>query len=45
MITKNKFWKFIREELRNSERSKKITLEVLEKIKDIPQNENKTRET
>lgn len=45
MITKSKFWKFIREELRNSERSKKITLEVLEKIKDIPQDENKTRET
>ena len=45
MITKNKFWKFIRQELIISERSKKITLTVLEKIKDIPQDEDKTRET
>jgi hypothetical protein len=45
MITKNKIWKFIRQELIISERSKKVTLKALEKIKDIPQDENKTRET
>ena len=45
MITKNILWKSIREELINSERCKKVTLEILEKIKDIPQHENKTRET
>ena len=45
MITKNILWKSIREELINSERCKKVTLEILEKIKDIPQHEDKTRET
>ena len=45
MITKNKLWKFIKKELVEAERSKRVTLEVLEKIKDIPQYEDKTRET
>ena len=45
MITKNKIWKLIVDEMIISERSKKITSEILEKIKDIPQYEDKTRET
>ncbi len=45
MITKNKIWKLIVDEMIISERSKKITSEILEKIKDIPQHEDKTRET
>jgi hypothetical protein len=45
MITKNKLWKLIREEMIISERSKKVTLRALEKIKELPQDENKTRET
>ncbi len=45
MITKTKIWKLIVDEMIISERSKKITSEILEKIKDIPQHEDKTRET
>jgi hypothetical protein len=45
MITRNKLWKFIRKEMVISERSKKFASEILEKIKDIPQHEDKTRET
>jgi hypothetical protein len=45
MITKNKLWNFIRNEMIISQRSKKITLEVLEKIKDIPQYEDKSGST
>lgn len=45
MITKNKIWKLIVDEMIISERSKKITSEILEKIKDMPQNEDKIRET
>tara|TARA_R110000796_G_scaffold67777_1_gene155554 strand:+ start:4078 stop:4215 length:138 start_codon:yes stop_codon:yes gene_type:complete len=44
MITKNKMWNLIRKELVIAERSKKLTQKVLEKIKDIPQDENKDRE-
>ena len=45
MITKTKFWEVIREELKNSDRSKKIMAQVMNTIKDIPQDENKIRET
>jgi len=45
MITKNKIWKLIVDEMIISERSKKVTLRALEKIKELPQDENKTRET
>ncbi len=41
MITKSKFWKLIREEMKNSQRSKEITQVIMEKIKDIPQHETK----
>lgn len=42
MITKTKFWTTIREQLKNIERSKKITQTVMEKIKEMPQDEDKT---
>ncbi len=45
MITKTNFWKSIRKELKEMEQSKKLTAVIMKKIKDIPQNENKTRET
>jgi|TARA_R100000315_G_C5213388_1_gene127051 hypothetical protein len=45
MITKTKFWEKIKKELKEVERSKKFTEKVINKIKGIPQNENKTRET
>ena len=44
MITKTKFWKMIREELKESERSKDFISKILNQIKDIPQNENKESE-
>ena len=37
-------WNLIRKELVIAARSKKVTQKVLEKIKDIPQDENKDRE-
>ena len=45
MITKDKLWQIVREELRSSERYKKISLDILEKLKEIPQLEDYTRET
>jgi hypothetical protein len=42
MITKTQFWTTIREQLKDIERSKKITQTVMEKIKEIPQHEDKT---
>jgi hypothetical protein len=45
MITKNKFWKKIREELKEVERSRKFTIEIMNIIKDIPQDENKESTT
>ena len=45
MITKSKFWKQIISELKNIERSKKITENVMQIIKDCPQDEDKTRKT
>jgi ribosomal protein L19E len=43
MITKNKIWKLIRDEMIISERSKKITLMAMEKIKELSQHENQHR--
>jgi hypothetical protein len=45
MITKTKFWKFIREELQHKHRADKAAKEVMKLIKDIPQNENKESKT
>jgi hypothetical protein len=41
MITKTKFWKIIREELKYRHSADKAAEEVMKLIKDIPQNENK----
>ena len=45
MITKTEFWKSIQKELKNIEQSKKLTSEIMKRIKDISQDENKTRKT
>ena len=45
MITKTKFWKKIKKELKEVERSKSFTAAIMKRIKDIPQNENKKEET
>ena len=45
MITKTKFWKMIREELKQKHRENKAAEEVMKLIKDIPQNEDKESET
>ncbi len=41
MITKTKFWEKIIKELKESERSKNFTQEVMKRIKEIPQDEVK----
>jgi hypothetical protein len=43
MITKTKFWEKIKKELKEVERSKKFTAEIMNRIKGIPQDENKNR--
>tara|TARA_Y100000004_G_C8725033_1_gene331772 strand:+ start:237 stop:374 length:138 start_codon:yes stop_codon:yes gene_type:complete len=43
VITKTKFWKLVRKELKEMERSQNLTAQVMTKIKDIPQNENKKK--
>jgi|TARA_B100001094_G_C17751500_1_gene586016 hypothetical protein len=40
MITKTKFWKLIRKELKDLKRSKEITAQVMEQIKTLKQNED-----
>jgi hypothetical protein len=45
MITKTKFWKTIKQQLKEVERSKHFTAEIMKRIKDIPQNENENRGT
>ena len=40
MITKTKFWEKIREELKEAERSKKFTAQIMKVIKGIPQDES-----
>ena len=44
MITKTKFWKMIREELKQKRRENKAAEEVMKRIKDISQGENKESE-
>jgi hypothetical protein len=41
MITKTKLWKKIRKELKEVERSKHFTTEIMKRIKGTPQDENK----
>ncbi len=41
MITKTKFWKIIKKELLEVERSKKFTKEIMNIIKGMQQDENK----
>ena len=41
MITKTKFWKLVQKELKDLERSKKITSLVMEQIKTLKQDEDK----
>ena len=41
MITKTKFWKIIRKELKHKHRAAKAAKEVMIRIKDIPQHEDK----
>jgi len=43
MITKTKFWRTIKKELKEVERSKQFTAEIMKMIKDVPQDENKNR--
>lgn len=43
MITKTKFWKHIVSELKEIERSKNLTLNVMKIIKDQPQNETESK--
>lgn len=43
MITKSKFWKNIVIGLREVERSKRITKDIMKRIKETPQRENKDR--
>ena len=45
MITKTNFWEKIKTQLKEIERSKQFTAEIMKIIKDTPQSENKTRET
>jgi len=40
MITKTKFWKKIRTHLKEVDRSKKFTTAIMNRIKDIPQDED-----
>jgi len=43
MITKTIAWRKIRDSLKEVERSKRFTTEIMNRIKDIPQDENKTK--
>ena len=45
MITKTKFWEKIKKELKEVERSKQFTAEIMKMIKDVPQNEDKKETT
>ena len=40
MITKTQLWKNIKSELIEMNKSKKMVVEIMEKIKSIPQNED-----
>ncbi len=43
MITRTIAWKKIQQTLKESERSRRLTAEIMNRIKDIPQDENKTK--
>jgi len=43
MITKTKFWEKIRKELKEVERSKQFTTEIMKRIKGIAQDEVKNK--
>ena len=43
MITKTVVWKKIQHSLKEVERSKRFTEDIMKRIKEIPQNENKTK--
>ena len=43
MITKTEFWKKIQQSLKEAERSRQFTAEIMKRIKDIPQDEDKIR--
>ena len=43
MITKSKFWKNIVAGLKEVERSKKLTKDIMKRIKETPQREDKDR--
>jgi len=43
MITKTKIWRTIQKELKEVERSKQFTAEIMKMIKGVPQDENKNR--
>ena len=45
MITKTKFWKTIQQQLKEVERSKHFTAEIMKRIKDIPQSESENKGT
>lgn len=45
MITKTNFWKLIKKELKEAERSKIIINTVMEKIKELPQDEDNPKAT
>ena len=45
MITKTSFWKLIKKELKETKRSKIIINTVMEKIKELPQDENNSKAT
>ena len=45
MITKTQFWKRVVKELKEVERSKQLTTNIMNKIKELPQNENKHQHT
>lgn len=43
MITKTKFWQLIREGLKDNHLADKTAEEIMKRIKDISQNENKKK--
>jgi len=45
MITKTKFWKFVRQELKEVQRSKDFTKEIMKRVKEIPQHEDNDQRT
>tara|TARA_R100001510_G_C7482342_1_gene93788 strand:- start:232 stop:354 length:123 start_codon:yes stop_codon:yes gene_type:complete len=40
MITKTKFWKTIKKQLKGIEHSKRFTAEIMKRVKETPQDEN-----